>query len=193
MAKEKNTKNEILKSAVRLFSNNNYHAVSMIEIAEGAEVSKGTVYWYFNSKKELFREIIINGLEYFNEYFKKISESEEDFESKIHQIIKTVIGTVFEHIDMITVIRNNVELINKEFQSKLERRHRENIDIFSQIIEEGMEKRIIKDGNARNISLMILSVLFAPHIKEIIKDINGIDNQVKFINDFIMNGISRKE
>ena len=63
------TRNEILESAVQLFSKNNYHAVSMSEIAEGAGVSKGTLYWHFDSKKELFHEIALKGMNYFCKKF----------------------------------------------------------------------------------------------------------------------------
>ncbi|ADQ14295.1 TetR/AcrR family transcriptional regulator [Halanaerobium hydrogeniformans] len=52
------TKQCILNSAVKVFSENNYHAASMAMIAEEAGVSKGTLYWHFDSKEELFREIV---------------------------------------------------------------------------------------------------------------------------------------
>ncbi|RCW49928.1 MULTISPECIES: TetR/AcrR family transcriptional regulator [unclassified Halanaerobium] len=193
MSKNRDTKEEILKSAVKLFSKNNYHTVSMLEIAEGAEVSKGTVYWYFDSKKELFREIIIQGQDYFKEHFKKIAESNKNTEDKICEIIRTVLETLNEHLNLLTVFRNNMELINKEIQNKLEKKHDEIIRIFSEIIKEGMDNGIIKKENPVHISTMILSVLFTPHTQDIIINIDGIDNQVEFIYNFIMNGIRRKE
>ncbi|MGM0602672.1 MAG: TetR/AcrR family transcriptional regulator [Bacillota bacterium] len=193
MSNNRDTKEEIIKSAVKLFSEHNYHTVSMMEIAEGAGVSKGTVYWHFDSKKELFREIIINGQSYFKSRFSSIAESNIKSEDKICEVIRTVLKTLSEHLNLLTVFRNNMELINKEIKNKLEEKHDEIIGILSQIIEEGIDKKIIKRGNAVHISTMILSVLFTPHTQDLILNIDGIDNQVEFVYDFIMNGISRRE
>lgn len=52
-------RNAILLAAARLFLESGYEPVSMDAIAEAANASKRTVYSYFNSKKELFSDIII--------------------------------------------------------------------------------------------------------------------------------------
>jgi len=136
----------------------------------------------------------VQGQSYFNEHFKKIAGSNKNSEDKICEIIKTVLETLTEHLNFLTVFRNNMELINKEIQNKLEEKHDEIIRVFSQIIKEGMDEKIIKIGNPVHISTMILSVLFTPHTQDLmINNIEGIDNQVEFVYDFIMNGISRKE
>ncbi|MBB6481776.1 TetR/AcrR family transcriptional regulator [Spirochaeta isovalerica] len=48
----------ILDSAIDLFGQKGYEAVSMDEIAETAHVSKRTVYNHFQSKEKLFQEIV---------------------------------------------------------------------------------------------------------------------------------------
>lgn len=51
-------KEEILTSALRLFSAKGYHSVSMREIAEESEFSIGSLYNFFESKESLFTELI---------------------------------------------------------------------------------------------------------------------------------------
>jgi AcrR family transcriptional regulator len=45
---------QIFAAAYELFAAQGYHRTSMDAIAERAGVAKGTLYWYFKSKRELF-------------------------------------------------------------------------------------------------------------------------------------------
>lgn len=51
-------KAELLEHAERLFMERGYAETRMADIAKAAGVAKGLVYWYFDSKQALFREII---------------------------------------------------------------------------------------------------------------------------------------
>lgn len=53
-------KQDILDTALRLFSEQGFHNVSMQQIAEASEFSVGTLYNFFNSKEALFEELINN-------------------------------------------------------------------------------------------------------------------------------------
>jgi len=187
------TKNKILKSAFHLFSKNNYHAVSMTQIAEGAEISKGTLYWYFDSKEELFRETVVTGLDYFHELFEEIAAKEISSDKKIRILLKCVFKTLIENLDMLEVFRNNVELISSDFKDAIESKHKKNIEIVSRIVEQGIEEGLIRSENSTNMAALIMSVLFTHQIKEILDNDEKVEDKINFIYDFIMNGISRKE
>ncbi|MBL4689105.1 MAG: TetR/AcrR family transcriptional regulator [Nannocystaceae bacterium] len=51
-------KQKLLESATRLFASQGYFATTVEQIAAGADVSKGLVYNYFNSKEELLVALI---------------------------------------------------------------------------------------------------------------------------------------
>lgn len=65
----------ILAAAKHLFYDKGYHTVTMEDIAEEAELSKGTLYLYFDSKDELYISIIMEGFELLEERLDKILES----------------------------------------------------------------------------------------------------------------------
>jgi len=52
----------ILRSALDLFAKEGYHSTSITHIADRAKISKGLLYNYFESKEELLKEIINQGL-----------------------------------------------------------------------------------------------------------------------------------
>ncbi len=53
----------IIEQALGLFAETGYHATSISQIANKAKISKGLIYNYFESKKEILEVIIENGFE----------------------------------------------------------------------------------------------------------------------------------
>ena len=51
---------EIMKEAMKLFSEKGYHGTKMVDIAKGVGLSKGAVYQYFGSKNILFNAVLEN-------------------------------------------------------------------------------------------------------------------------------------
>jgi AcrR family transcriptional regulator len=54
---------EILKAARREFFERGFHRPTMDDVAARAEVSKGTIYLYFESKEEILAHLLLEGLE----------------------------------------------------------------------------------------------------------------------------------
>lgn len=61
-------KKVILDAALELFANKGYALTSISQIAEKANISKGLMYNYFESKEELLKTIIINLIDELVEY-----------------------------------------------------------------------------------------------------------------------------
>lgn len=49
---------ELLDAAKRLFAERGYHATTMADVARRAGLSYGVVYWYFDSKDDLFKAMM---------------------------------------------------------------------------------------------------------------------------------------
>lgn len=71
--KKKQRKTDILKTALRLFSQKGYYATSIDDITGEAGISKGLVYTYFKSKEEIFLELA----EHWNEFTENPSFEDE--------------------------------------------------------------------------------------------------------------------
>lgn len=54
-------KKDIIDAAERVFFTRGYHTATMDDVAKEAEYSKRTVYVYFNSKEQIYFEIMIRG------------------------------------------------------------------------------------------------------------------------------------
>jgi AcrR family transcriptional regulator len=66
--KEKDSrKNIILKSARTLFFEKGFNNVTVEEIAKSSELGKGSIYLCFNSKEEIYAQILLNDIDNFNQ------------------------------------------------------------------------------------------------------------------------------
>ena len=76
----------IIETALLRFSEDGYKSTSMQSIAKEANVSKGNLYNYFESKETLLESVLRSGLDQFSEFYEKIGSeiiSEEKFEQAI--------------------------------------------------------------------------------------------------------------
>ncbi len=54
---------QIMDAALELFANEGYHSTSISRIAQSAGISKGLMYNYFDSKEDLLRSVMNQGME----------------------------------------------------------------------------------------------------------------------------------
>ncbi len=67
-------KAEILDAAVKVFAEKGYRNASITDINEAAGIARGTFYLYFDSKKDVFLELVES---YFNQYARILEENQE--------------------------------------------------------------------------------------------------------------------
>jgi AcrR family transcriptional regulator len=60
-------RNQILKAARKLFFDKGFKSITIDQIARKAELSKGAVYLYFNSKEEIYAQILLADINKFNQ------------------------------------------------------------------------------------------------------------------------------
>lgn len=188
----KDTREEIIEAALNMFSIHNYHATSMSMIAEEAGVSKGTLYWHFDSKEDLFRELVLVGLDYFHENYQKILADNLKAKEKIYQIINFSIEMLSENLKLGNILLNNIQLISSEFQKKMLERHKSAIEVIKLVIEQGIEENSIKTDDPHNTAVMILTLIFNTHSQKLYYNFDTVKEDVDFIYKFIMQGISRE-
>ena len=82
-------KRVIMDAALDLFANDGFHATSISKIAEKANISKGLMYNYFESKEELLNTILDHGFRQLLDNFDINHDNtitDEEFEHYIHSM-----------------------------------------------------------------------------------------------------------
>ena len=163
------TKKIILNTAENIFAKYGYHKTSMDKIAEKSGTSKGSIYFHFPSKENLFCSLIdklANSLE--QATIKKINEK-----TNIVNQINTPLNTLF---DLISKHKNLTKLVltSSNISSPIINEHIFNIhERFANFIKINLDTAI-KDHSITKINTTITAYAWLGAINEII--INWIHN-----------------
>lgn len=76
------TRERLLSAAEHIFGSVGYHAANITDITRQAKVSAGTFYTYFNSKEELFRELVVS---VGREMRRTLTEASEPYADRLEQ------------------------------------------------------------------------------------------------------------
>lgn len=79
---------EILAAALDAFSQKGYHNVSMQEIAEKAEFAIGTLYKFFQNKEDLYKTIVLERCDDFEDAFRQAMEQSDDEAEKLRHYVR---------------------------------------------------------------------------------------------------------
>jgi AcrR family transcriptional regulator len=143
---KKRQRQEMLETALDLFSDKGYHNVSMHEIAHNAEFAIGTVYKFFGNKEELYKALIVDLADRFHDALTSAIESTEGEVEKLRSYVRTI-GAVF--MDNASVIRlyfaeTQGASFNIEagLDNEIRQRHQKVLCSVASIFESGMCKKI---------------------------------------------------
>ncbi|MEN6639431.1 MAG: TetR/AcrR family transcriptional regulator [Smithella sp.] len=142
--KEKeNRKNSILKAARKLFFERGFKSVTVDLIAAKAEVSKGSIYLYFDSKEEIYTQILISAnIDRHKEweiFFKREGTASEVIMAFAHEYI----GYFMENNELFRILMTfmlhaeNMNLTDEQ-NAQLIHTTNENTHVISELLEKGV-------------------------------------------------------
>jgi len=142
--KEKDSRRKlILKSARALFFKKGFHKVTVDEIAKIAELGKGSIYLYFNSKEEIYAQILLNDIENLYQLVSPVFEKRgstmdllEEF-SRIYVDFFLNEGELFRILIAYMVHPDQMNL-TKELNSKILEANARSVSIIGKILEKGV-------------------------------------------------------
>ncbi|TGE39584.1 TetR/AcrR family transcriptional regulator [Desulfosporosinus fructosivorans] len=104
---------DIIKAAIRVFSVHGFDGAKMENIAKEAGIGKGTVYEYFESKEQLFEEIMKFSIEKFRQGLKDSIDQGDTIEGKIVNCSRFNAEFLSSHMDLVQIAMK-VKLLSKE-------------------------------------------------------------------------------
>lgn len=141
----------ILDCAAAVFKQKGFAESTIGDIAEKAQIAKGTIYLYFKSKADLYFNLTQPAIENLSRRLKKIAADKSDPpESRISRLIDAVYDFYSRDRDAYYLITNYrsadyQSLFPKERLKVLERIMRSNLKQMELVIEEGIRKGLFND------------------------------------------------
>lgn len=183
------TKKAIFEAAIKVFSESGYDGATMDEIAACAGVAKGTLYYHFKSKEEIFKFIIQEGSNVIKEELKSAIEKETSTKLKLKILCKVQLELVNEKRDFFKVIMS--QLWGQESrQDDLRDTIESYIKYIEGYLEEAMEQGLIKKGKPRFMAYTFIGTLCASAIYALINEKRtDVDEITDDLVQFILNGV----
>lgn len=152
-------KEEMLRSAAKIVSRKGYDRATMDDIAAELLMTKGALYYYFDSKEDLIfqcHDLILR---------KALNELEEIVsmdippEKKFEKIIATHIDYAINEKEMFNMILIPHNIFEEDHLKHILEKRKQYTSVFDRVIEEGIDKGIFKTSEPKMIRMMILGAL----------------------------------
>ena len=152
------TKRKIFETSMKLFAEKGYDATSIEDITETVGVAKGTLYYHFTSKEEIFDFLVEEGIKLLqNSVDIKIAKY-SNYLDKIKAIILIQIKIVNKYENLINIILT--QLWGKEKRNqKCQKLIYDYIDKIEDIVKIGISKGQIKGDDAKIIATEIYGLI----------------------------------
>ena len=143
--KEKeNRKNSILKAARKLFFERGFKSVTVDLIAAKAEVSKGSIYLYFDSKEEIYTQILISANIERHKEIENFARQEGTASELLLKYARVYVDFFLENNELFRILMTfmlHAENMNltEEQNTQLIHTTNENIRTVSEILQKGVD------------------------------------------------------
>ncbi len=161
-SKKENRREQILQSAAKVFAKKGYHSTSVTDICNKADVARGTIYLYFENKRDIFDTLIkkfthtiLEGISIFS--------LEEPAAVQFNRNIGKIMDTVIRNKDLTKIMVSEAVGLDKEFDHQL-------ILFYAKLVEyvEGALTLLEKNGDIpTGTDVRMLSYNIVGTIKEI--------------------------
>ena len=146
---KKNTKEILMTKGEELISKKGYYDTKVEDITKESGVAKGTFYIYFESKEELFMEMINKKGEIHGATVKKIEEQDIEFKDKIMSLTEAFIKLMVENLGFFRSFFKISQLDNGSIGEKIKKMMIKN----HYLMNENLSRIFLKAVNTGEINI----------------------------------------
>lgn len=141
------TKRKIFETSMELFAEKGYDATSIEEITATVGVAKGTLYYHFSCKEEIFKFLVEEGVKLLKNSISIKTDALQNSIDKIRAIVLIQIKILFKYESFMKIILS--QIWGNDERSKLCKKHVfEYIQMIEKIVKEGQEKGEIVEADS---------------------------------------------
>jgi AcrR family transcriptional regulator len=132
------SRGKILDAAAQVFSERGYALAGMDEIAIRAGVAKGTLYYHFSGKSELFRTVVVDGIRALSGETRAVFESALPLREQMRSVIRKHVEMYLSHRDLANVVfRESGTGVDDEALREIEAARDDHVRLLADILRNG--------------------------------------------------------
>lgn len=202
MSKDFKNKEKLINAALDEFMEKSFDKASLNNILKNANLSKGTFYYHFNDKKDLYLYIVGLVAEEKKKYMSKVSEIENIDPSNIFELFKIQVRYALDFAKSNIKFYKFGQLMLKEENEEIKKGLKEKIstqskDYIGPLIDNAYKKGFIREDIPKEFSTKIFSYMFS-NFYEIFEDEVDLDNfdkavkELDYLLDILKNGLAKQ-
>jgi AcrR family transcriptional regulator len=135
----------ILKVARKLFFEKGFKNVTVESIAKKADISKGAVYLHFESKEEIYIQILLNDVDRYHKLITGIIKSGQGPSENLLRVAQSYVDFFLNDRELFRILMNymlHTDHMNlpEELDKKIVKATNRNMDIVMEAFREGIDK-----------------------------------------------------
>jgi len=192
----RNNKDELIRqAAIRVFAREGFHRARMETIAHEAGVAVGTIYNYFESKRDVLLAVFEAEFEEQISFFEGLQESGLSIPEQIAQILQDHFSLLREKTELAQVLLQERFNPGEGFKEKLSNFHRKVVERIEALIQEGIDQGWVRPCDPRIIAPALFAIVQSIGSWEMIHSGTVVGELFQTapteLADFIWNGLKK--
>ena len=162
MVTVRNSRQDVIKAAGRLFAEKGYHGTSMRDLGRELGLLGSSLYAHVESKQDLLVEVVEEGARLFHASADAALAAGGSSSDRLRQLIAGHIGVVLENPDVVRTYLNEARMLDAEHRSRVIAARDAYEQTFRQAIGAGISDATFRpDLDPKLSSIFLLSILNA--------------------------------
>jgi len=154
---------KIIKAAIKIFGQHGYYKSTISQIAKEADMGRGTLYWYFKSKEDLFRVLIkqaVAGI--MDQLMAQISQA-GSLEQKVKIFVRSWLDYAVQESDLLHIFYSVFAQSEGEFVQEMiglvRGMYIDMIEILKNMLDQEIVSGHMRTADTRRLSRLLIGLL----------------------------------
>ncbi|MDP9495425.1 MAG: TetR/AcrR family transcriptional regulator [Actinomycetota bacterium] len=192
MVSVRNTRQDVIEAAGRLFAEKGYHGTSMRDLGRELGLLGSSLYAHVESKQDLLVEVVEEGARLFQASAAAAAAAGGSSDERLRRLIAGHIQVVLENRDVVRTYLNEARMLDTEHRSRVIAARDAYEQAFRQVIGAGASDATFRpDLDPKLSSIFILSILNA--LERWYRSDGAVDGRqlVDEVTEFALAGVRR--
>lgn len=189
-AKSTTTIANILEEAKKLFVSKNYADVTMLDIAEAAQVTKGALYHHFANKEALYVAMMLTYLQEKQVLLQSAVASDGPCRERLRHLTLNFLSLPSEEQEMMKLVRRDINIFKDPIRDKLIRAYQAALpEQVEAIIRDGIREGELVDTDPRLLAweyVAIVEVVLSRYAQGVLGNHNHLAD---YVLNLFFNGV----
>ncbi|MEX1126469.1 MAG: TetR/AcrR family transcriptional regulator [Acidimicrobiia bacterium] len=162
MVTTRNTRQDVIEAAGRLFAEKGYHGTSMRDLGRELGLLGSSLYAHVESKQDLLVEVVEEGARLFEASADAAVAGDGSSDNQLRRLIGGHVGVVLENSDVVRTYLNEARMLDPEHRGRVIAARDGYEQTFRRVIAAGVADGSFRtDADPKLQSIFILSILNA--------------------------------